>query len=121
MPAGSPSSGSNLMQLPPGNWSSQRHWHTEEDEFIYVMAGEVTLVSDKGKEVLRAGDYYAFPKNVRDGHHLINESNATAVVLEIGTRSTTDVCTYPDIDMYVSNADDTYRHNDGTPYPQRHR
>lgn len=113
--------GVNLMELAPGNWSSQRHWHSDEDEFIYIMSGEVMLATDAGKTKLVAGDYAAFPHGVTDGHHLVNESDKVAVVLEVGTRSTTDVCTYPDIDMYVSNADDTYRHRDGTPYPQRHR
>lgn len=113
--------GVNLMTLQPGNWSSQRHWHTDEDEFLWVLEGEVTLVTDKGKAVLRAGDCAAFPRNVADGHHLVNEGNAPVVVLEVGTRSNTDTCTYSDIDMVVSNADDTYRHRDGTPYVQRHR
>lgn len=113
--------GVNLMTLQPGNWSSQRHWHSDEDEFIWVLEGEVTLVTDKGKTVLRAGDCAAFPHNVADGHHLINEGRTPVVVLEVGTRSKTDVCTYPDIDMVVSNTDDTYRHKDGTPYVQRHR
>jgi len=108
--------GVNLLTLPPGAWSSQRHWHSGEDEFVYVLSGEVTLITDKGEEVLRAGDCAAFPKNVPDGHHLINEGSAPVIVLEVGTRSNTDTCTYSDIDMVVSNADDTYRHRDGTPY-----
>jgi uncharacterized cupin superfamily protein len=113
--------GVNLMTLAPGNWSSQRHWHSDEDEFIWILEGEVTLVTDKARTVLRAGDCAAFPKGVPDGHHLVNESGAPATVLEAGTRSMTDTCTYSDIDMVVSNEDDTYRHRDGTPYVQRHR
>jgi uncharacterized cupin superfamily protein len=113
--------GVNLMTLAPGNWSSQRHWHTEEDEFIWVLAGEVVLISDGGRTTLRAGDCAAFPRNVADGHHLVNESDAPAQVLEVGTRSNADTCTYSDIDMVVNNADDIYRRRDGTPYVQRHR
>ena len=67
--------GVNLMHLPPGNWSSQRHWHSHEDEFVYVLAGEVTLVEDGGETVLRAGDCAAFPKGTGNGHHLINRSD----------------------------------------------
>ena len=62
MPAGSPISAINLMRLPPGNWSSQRHWHSHEDEFVYVLEGELTLIEDDGETVLRAGDCAAFPK-----------------------------------------------------------
>src|ERR1700741_1629774 len=113
--------GVNMMTLSPGDWSSQRHWHSDEDEFIYGLEGEVTLVTDGGRIRLRAGDCAAFPRNTPDGHHLINEEREPAVVLEVGTRSTTDVCTYPDIDMFVNNADDIYRHRDGTPYVQRHK
>jgi uncharacterized cupin superfamily protein len=61
--------GVNLMHLPPGNWSSQRHWHTHEDELVYVIEGELTLVEDGGETVLRAGDCAAFPKGSGNGHH----------------------------------------------------
>ena len=67
--------GVNLMRLPPGNWSSQRHWHSHEDEFVYVLEGELTLVEDGGETVLRAGDCAAFPKGSGNGHHLINKSS----------------------------------------------
>src|ERR1700730_12397541 len=63
--------GVNLIQLHPGSWSSQRHWHSAEDEFVYVISGELVLITDKGEEVLRAGDCVAFPRNVPDGHNLI--------------------------------------------------
>jgi uncharacterized cupin superfamily protein len=91
--------GVNLMRLPPGVWSSQRHWHDREDEFVYVVAGEVTLVTDEGETILKAGDCAAFAKNVANGHHLINKSGADALVLEVGTRTNDDVCIYSDIDM----------------------
>ena len=111
--------GVNLMRLPPGAWSSQRHWHSAEDEFVWVLEGEVTLVSDQSEQILRAGDCAAFPKNQPNGHHLINKSNAVAVILEVGTRSPVDVCEYPDIDMRIDSRDDRYRRRDGTPYPER--
>src|SRR5882757_1717118 len=79
--------GVNLLRLPPGAWSSQRHWHDREDEFIYVVAGEVTLVTDAGETPLKQGDCAGFPKNVANGHHLINKSGADALVLEVGTRT----------------------------------
>ena len=66
--------GVNLMRLPPGNWSSQRHWHSDEDEFVYLLSGEVVLVEDGGETVRRAGDCAAFPKSSGNGHHLINRS-----------------------------------------------
>jgi len=78
--------GVNLLRLPPGAWSSQRHWHTEEDEFVYVLSGEVVLVSDDGEEVLRAGDAAGFKAGDRNGHCLQNRSDSDARVLEIGTR-----------------------------------
>lgn len=111
--------GVNLVRLPAGNWSSQRHWHTDEDEFVYVLEGELTLVTDQGRETLRAGACAGFAKGVADGHHLVNESGADAIYLEIGTRSPRDQCSYPDIDLKVSNADDIYRHRDGRPYPPK--
>lgn len=70
------------------------HWHTKEVEFVHVIAGEVTLITDKGEENLRAGDYAAFPKGVADGHVIVNRSAAPATLLEVGTRSGDDVCTY---------------------------
>lgn len=106
--------GVNLVTLPPGNWSSQRHWHTHEDEFVYVLSGEVTLMTDKGEEVLRAGDCAAFAKGVPDGHNLINKSGTDTVYLEIGTRDPADVTEYPDIDMRASRKG--YVHKDGAPY-----
>jgi uncharacterized cupin superfamily protein len=109
--------GVNLLTLPPGAWSSQRHWHTKEDEFVHVIAGEVTLITDKGEENLRAGDYAAFPKGVADGHVIVNRSAAPATLLEVGTRSGDDVCTYSDIDMIIDSKIGWYAHKDGKPYP----
>jgi uncharacterized cupin superfamily protein len=111
--------GVNLVRLPPGSWSSQRHWHSHEDEFVHVLEGELTLIEDGGETVLRAGNCAAFPKASGNGHHMINKSGATAVYLEVGTRAPTDVTTYADIDMMVANLDGRYVHRDGTPYPDR--
>jgi uncharacterized cupin superfamily protein len=108
--------GVNLLHLPPGAGSSQRHWHSDEDEFVHVVSGEVTLVTNRGAEVLRAGDCAAFPKGVDDGHQLLNRSDAMAICLEIGGRSAQDVTVYSDIDMMVDKRIGGYTHKDGTPY-----
>lgn len=110
--------GVNLMHLPPGNWSSQRHWHSHEDEFVYVLEGELTLIEDGGETVLRAGDCAAFPKNTGNGHHMINKSDAMAVYLEVGSRSPVDLTTCSDIDLKSSSTDGLFVHKDGTPYPE---
>jgi uncharacterized cupin superfamily protein len=111
--------GVNLMRLPPGNWSSQRHWHSHEDEFVYVLEGELTLIEDGGEMVLRTGDCAAFPKGSGNGHHLINRSSAMAVYLEVGSRQGADVTTCSDIDMMSTNSDGRFVHKDGAPYPER--
>jgi len=108
--------GVNLMHLPPGNWSSQRHWHSHEDELVYILAGEVVLVEDGGETLLRAGDCAAFAKNTGNGHHLINRSAAMAIYLEVGSRSRDDVTTCSDIDMKSANSDGRFVHKDGTPF-----
>ena len=112
--------GVNLMRLPPGAWSSQRHWHSSEDEFVYVLEGEVVLVTDAGEEILRAGECAGFKAGVKDGHHLQNRSPREAVVLEIGSRKEAeDEVQYPDIDLRFLKGDAGYAHMDGTPYPKR--
>jgi uncharacterized cupin superfamily protein len=108
--------GVNLLQLPPGAASSQRHWHSAEDEFVYVISGEVTLINDGGEEVLHAGDCAGFPKGDTNGHQLVNKSKAAAVCLEIGTRTHDDVCTYCDIDMKIDSRLGRYTRKDGMPY-----
>lgn len=108
--------GVNLVRLPPGAWSSQRHWHSAEDEFVYVLSGVLSLVMQAGEQVLHADDCAAFPKNVANGHHLINRGSETAVYLEIGSRRHDDVCHYPDIDLHLDGSSDGYAHKDGAPY-----
>jgi uncharacterized cupin superfamily protein len=111
--------GVNLLQLPPGAWSAQRHWHSHEDEFVYVVSGEVVLVTDTGEQLLRAGDCAAFPANAPNGHHMVNKSGNIAVCLEVGSRSSADRVEYPDIDMLFDPEVDSYTHRDGRPYPKK--
>jgi uncharacterized cupin superfamily protein len=115
--------GVNLLRLPPGAWSSQRHWHTREDEFVYVLSGEVVLVTDGEEEVLRAGDAASFPAGDANGHCLQNRSNADARVLEIGTRVPGETAYYSDIDM-VAQGDGNrtvYTRRNGALYPDMGR
>lgn len=112
--------GVNLLRLPPGAWSSQRHWHALEDEFVYVIAGEVVLVSEAGEEVLAAGDCAGFKAGEPDGHCLQNRGGADAIVLEIGSRVSGEAACYPDIDLRAE-AGLGYLHRDGTPYPKSTR
>jgi len=91
--------GVNLVTMEPGALSSLRHWHSGEDEFVWVVSGELVLVQDGGETVLRAGDAAAFKAGDPDGHHLRNRSGAVASFLVIGTRAASDTCTYPDVDL----------------------
>lgn len=113
--------GVNLLELPPGVWSSQRHWHSAEDEFVWVLEGEVTLIDDDGEHLLRAGECAAFPKGDGNGHHLVNRSGSTVRCLEVGARKLhEDVCDYPDVDLRIGPGRDAgYTRKDGTPYPTR--
>jgi uncharacterized cupin superfamily protein len=107
--------GINLLELAPGAWSSQRHWHTRAEEFVYVLQGEVVLVTEGCEEILHAGDCAAFLPGDPDGHHLQNRSGSAARVLEIGpAESPNDEATYPDVDMRASASG--YFHKGGTPY-----
>ena len=108
--------GVNLMTLPPGKWSSQRHWHSHEDEFVYVINGELTLVEDGAETLLRAGDCAAFPKGTGNGHHLQNRSANPATYLEVGSRNPEDLTTCSDIDLMSHSRDGAFVHKDGTPY-----
>jgi len=114
--------GANLLRLEPGVWSSQRHWHSHEDEFVYVLSGELVLVTDAGEQILRAGDCAGFRAGDRNGHCLQNRSASDAQILVVGSRHDEDHGEYPDIDMvftagrYVGAA--AYLHKDGSPYPR---
>ena len=110
--------GVNLLTLPPGAWSSQRHWHEGEDEFVYVLDGEVTLITDAGEQRLTPGMAAGFPAGNRDGHHLVNRSDRPVKVLEVGTRLDGDYVEYPDIDMKLEPDKDEarFKHMDGTLY-----
>jgi uncharacterized cupin superfamily protein len=115
--------GVNLLRLKPGVWSAQRHWHVKEDEFVYVLSGEVVLVTDDGEETLRAGDAAGFKANEPNGHCLQNRSNEDATVLEVGSRFADEAAYYPDIDMVAPPYEKPamYTHRDGTPYPDLKR
>jgi uncharacterized cupin superfamily protein len=95
--------GVNLVELGPGDWSSPRHWHSHEDEFVFVLEGELTLITGAGEQVLEAGMAAGFPAGVEDGHHLINRSDAMATYLEVGSRLREDVVQYPDIDLMAKS------------------
>ena len=117
-PLGLTQFGVNLTTLPPGSWSAQRHWHKHEDEFVYVLEGEVVLITDNGEQVLGAGMAAGFPAGREDGHHLVNRSDKPATYLEVGTRAALEYCVYPDVDMELDLRDRkfVFRHRDGTPY-----
>jgi uncharacterized cupin superfamily protein len=111
--------GINLVEMPPGCWSSQRHWHSHEDEFVYVVSGELVLVTDAGEQPMRKGMVAGFKAGRADGHHLINRSSAPAVYLEIGTRIAEDETVYSDIDMEarpLPEGGHVFVHKNGEPY-----
>lgn len=102
------------VTLNPGAWSSQRHWHESEDEFLVMLAGEAVLIEDEGETVLRAGDCAAWPKGVRNGHHLVNRSGADCVFICFSAGDARGGGAYSDIDMKFTG--DGFFHKDGTPY-----
>ena len=110
--------GVNLTTLPPGRESSMRHWHTREDEVVYVLEGEVVLRTDIGEQLLRAGQCAGFPAGSGDGHQLVNRSDRPAVYLEVGSRDEADQVYYPDVDMHygLPGHAGKFTRRDGTPY-----
>jgi uncharacterized cupin superfamily protein len=110
--------GVNLLRLQPGVSSSQCHWHTAEDELVYVLSGEVVLVTDAGEETLGAGDAAGFKAGDTNGHCLQNRSAAEALVLEVGARDPADAAYYPGLDLVApaGGVPAIYTHCDGTPY-----
>jgi uncharacterized cupin superfamily protein len=110
--------GVNLVNLGPGGQSALRHWHTLEDEFVYVLSGEVVLVSNEGEQVLTAGMCAGYPAGKRDAHHFVNRSTAPAAYLEIGNRIDGDNAFYPDDDLMWSEDENGVfaAHKDGRRY-----
>ena len=110
--------GVNLTTLEPGAMSSLRHWHAKEDECVYMLEGELVLVTDDGERVLKPGMAAGFPAGESNGHHLVNRSAAPATYLEIGTRSKDEEATYSDVDMRGEKRDSQFRFfkKSGEPY-----
>jgi uncharacterized cupin superfamily protein len=110
--------GVNLTTLEPGAISALRHWHSAEDEFIYVLSGEVTLITDAGAEMLTAGMAATFPAGNADAHQIVNRSSTAATYLEVGTRAPDDEITYPDVDLHriKRNGRGTFVRKSGEPY-----
>jgi len=111
--------GVNLVTLGPGGQSALRHWHTLEEEFVYVLEGEVVLVTNAGEQTLSAGMCAGYPARSRDGHHFINRSSRPARYLEIGTNVPGDTAFYPDDDVMLKETEDgtqVYAHKDGSKY-----
>lgn len=106
--------GANHVTLPPGSWSSQRHWHEGEDELVVILSGAATLIDDKGRHPMTAGDVAVFPKNDGNGHHLVNEGDRDCVLIALG-KAEESPCHYPDVDLlWTPEGGET--HADGTPY-----
>jgi uncharacterized cupin superfamily protein len=116
--AGLKNFGVNLVTLQPGSASALRHWHTKQDEFVYIITGEVSLITDDGLQILSAGMMAGFPAGEANGHHLINQSSVPAVYLEIGDRTLEDEATYPDDDLQAKAGPKGWiiTHKDGMPY-----
>lgn len=110
--------GVNLVELMPGALSSMRHCHSKQDEFVYLLEGELVLITDKGEHILHAGMAAGYPAGSGDGHQMVNRSDAPARYLVVGDRSPGDIVSYPDIDLALSEQErDDFTHKDGTPYP----
>ncbi len=110
--------GVNLTTIPPGAVSALRHWHTHEDEFIYIVSGELVLMANKGEQVLKPGMAAGFPAGKADGHCLVNRTAQEAVYLEVGDRRPEDAVTYPDDDIAgrATPQGRRFTKKDGTPY-----
>ena len=110
--------GVNLSTIKPGSRSALRHWHTRQDEFVYILSGELVLVTDDGEQALCPGMVAGFPAGKADGHHLINRGNIDAVYLEVGDRTAGDEVDYPDEDLAarITPQGRRFMHKDGTLY-----
>jgi uncharacterized cupin superfamily protein len=115
--------GVNIVTLPPGGRSAERHWHKAQDEFVYVIEGTVTVMSEAGETPFSAGQCIGFKAGVEDGHMLENKSTAAVTYLCVGDRSNPEHVTYPDVDMQLVSDEKGPRflHSDGTPYPDEHQ
>lgn len=112
--------GVNLVRVEPGGQSSARHAHSRQDEFVYVVSGELVLVTEAGRERVGPGDCIAFPAGTGDAHHFLNRGTEDATFLVVGDRTAGDEVTYPDIDLWMAVGPDGtrgFRRKDGTPYP----
>jgi uncharacterized cupin superfamily protein len=118
-PTGLADFGVSQVTLKPGAWSSQRHWHDGEDEFLVMLSGEAVLVEDDGRTVLCAGDCAAWPKGSTNGHQLRNESDEDCVFIVVGGGRNTGGG-YSDIDMMFT-PEGTYVRKDGTAYEEAKR
>lgn len=113
--------GVNLVTLEPGAISSLRHWHHNEDEFVWVVEGECTLVQDEGETVMRPGDCAAFPAGDANGHHFLNRTDKIAKFMVVGTKAAKETAVYSDVDMMVhltpgEKGKAEFTHKDGTPW-----
>lgn len=100
--------GVNLSTLPPGCQSALRHWHENEDEFVYIVSGQATLIDDDGAHAMGPGDAACFPAGNPNGHHIVNRSDADVVILEVGTRAETETGHYPDDDLVARKTPDGF-------------
>ena len=104
--------GVSRVTLQPGAWSSQRHWHEGLDEFMVMLDSEAVLVEDGGETILRAGDCASWPKDVPNGHHLVNRSDRPCTFIVVDNRRGEGDCHYPDVDLHYDAASGTYRRKD---------
>ena len=119
--AGLKTFGVNLTTLEPGSQSALRHWHSAQDEFIYIVQGELILITKEGEQTLTAGDMAGFAAGVANGHHLVNRSEQPSVYLEVGDRTLPDFADYPDEDLVCTRTGDgvsLFQHRNGDPYEQ---
>ena len=122
--AGLKNFGVNLVRVMPGGQSSARHAHARQDEFVHVLAGELVLITDSGRETVGAGTCIGFPAGTGDAHHFLNESDADAVFLVVGDRTAGDEVIYPEIDLHWTTGSDgvgAFFHKDGTPHSKSAR
>lgn len=119
--AGLKNFGVNWVLLEPGSASAHRHWHQRQDELIYVLEGELTLITNAGEQILTAGMAAGFPAGEADGHHLVNRSSSPAIYLEVGDRTSHDTVTYPDIDLLAQDSPTgwVFTHKNGHPYGEQ--